>query len=157
MTTSVYPNALDAFTAIVPGGPGVGTPLAGPGASTHSTEHNLLNDAVLALETKVGRTGSTDTSSLDFLARRNVVAKSAAYTALVGDIVLATATAAFTVTLPVAAVGAQVVVKKIDASANAVTVATQGGATIDGASTKVLSTQWAFVKVVSDGTGWFTV
>lgn len=74
----------------------------------------------------------------------------------VGTIRLADATsAAFTVTLPTAAStrGRRYTIKKIDASANAVTVGTAGG-NIDGATTYALSAQWAFVEVYSDGAKW---
>ncbi len=54
----------------------------------------------------------------------NVLTKTAAYTALVGDLILADATAgAFSIALPTTpAVGSLVTVKKVDAGANAVTV-----------------------------------
>jgi len=48
-------------------------------------------------------------------------------------------------------------VKKIDASANAVTVDPAGGETIDGATTKVLSTQYASVTFVSNNANWFII
>lgn len=73
-------------------------------------------------------------------------------------VVLADATAeAVTLTLPAAGdvIGKQVVVKKIDASANAVTIDGSGSETIDGAATKATSTQWASYTLASDGTGWF--
>lgn len=89
----------------------------------------------------------------------DVVSKSANYTATTADgFILATGGASgITVTLPSATQGAQYVVKKIDAGAGAVTVATTSSQTIDGATTKVLSSQWASVRVVSDGTAWFVV
>lgn len=49
-------------------------------------------------------------------------------------------------------------VKKIDASANAVTVTAAVGQTIDGSNTFVLNNQWDTVTVLPDGTGnWVTV
>jgi hypothetical protein len=49
-------------------------------------------------------------------------------------------------------------VKKIDSSANNVTVTAAGTDTIDGAATKVLSTQWQSVDLVSDGAShWYSV
>lgn len=85
-----------------------------------------------------------------------VVAVSAAYTAKSNEVVLATATAAFTVTLPAASAGKSVVVKKVDASANVVTVAPASG-TIDGAGTSTLTAQWQSKEFISDGTNWFVV
>jgi hypothetical protein len=91
----------------------------------------------------------------------NVLTKTAAYTVEEDDdLVLCNATgAAFTVTLPsaVSFEGRQFMVKKIDASANAVTVDGNGAETIDGAATLSLATQWAKVHLVSDGANWQTV
>lgn len=82
----------------------------------------------------------------------NVVSKSSAYTAVNHDYILANATsAAFNVTLPAAVAGGQVSVKKVDASANAVTVV----GTIDNLSSDAISTQWASQDYVSDGTQWY--
>jgi len=86
--------------------------------------------------------------------------KTAAYTLTATDsVILADATsAAFTVTLPSAAgiAGRQYTIKKVDSSANAVTIASAAG-NIDGAATKILSAQWQAVRVVSDGGNWFVV
>ena len=64
---------------------------------------------------------------------------------------------AVTVTLPAASTvtGQTFHVKKIDATANAVTLDGNGAETIDGASTKATTTQWASYSVQSNGTGWF--
>lgn len=61
-----------------------------------------------------------------------------------------------TATLPAAAgaTGRVYVVKKIDSSANIVTVDPNGSETIDGASTKVLSTPWESVTIQSTGSSW---
>jgi hypothetical protein len=45
-------------------------------------------------------------------------------------------------------------VKKIDATANTVTITANGADTIDGAGTAVISTQYTSVTIVSDGTTW---
>ncbi|MFJ7266674.1 hypothetical protein ACIQV3_08390 [Streptomyces sp. NPDC099050] len=49
------------------------------------------------------------------------------------------------------------VVKKVDATANTVTVAAAGVQTIDGAAAKVLTTQWETVTVIPSGGNWLTV
>ena len=86
--------------------------------------------------------------------------KTAAYTLTATDsVILADATAAaFTVTLPSPSgiSGRQYTIKKIDASANAVTIASASG-NIDGAATKILSAQWQAAQMVSDGVNWFVV
>jgi hypothetical protein len=71
---------------------------------------------------------------------------------------------AITVTLPTAAsafdglgAGRIYTVKKVDASANAVTLDGNGAETIDGAATAVLAAQWASVRVQSDGTNWVKI
>ena len=45
-------------------------------------------------------------------------------------------------------------IKKIDGSANAVTITPNGIETIDGAASKVLSTQYEYIEFLSDGTEW---
>lgn len=64
---------------------------------------------------------------------------------------------AFTITLPTAAgrIGQMFFFKKIDASANAITIARSGAETIDGATSQSLSTQYQAITVVSDGTNWY--
>lgn len=67
---------------------------------------------------------------------------------------------AFAVTLPPAnaAAGQMITVKKIDVSANAVTVTRAGTDTIDGATTYVLAAQYKSVTLLSNnGTQWFVI
>lgn len=86
--------------------------------------------------------------------------KTTTYTLTATDsVLLADATStAFTVTLPSAMgiAGRQYTIKKVDSSANAVTIASVVG-NIDGAATKVLLAQWQAVRVVSDGINWYVV
>jgi hypothetical protein len=89
-----------------------------------------------------------------------IATKTAAYTLTTADeTVLADATtAAFAVTLPTA-VGndrKRFTIKRINAGANNVTVATTGGQTVDGDAAGVtLGSQWASVSVISNGAAWF--
>lgn len=89
----------------------------------------------------------------------DVTSVSANYTALPSDsFILATGGAGgITVTLPAAVKGSRYLIKKVDAGAGAVTVATTSSQTIDGATTKVLSAQYASVTVVSDGAAWYVI
>ncbi|MFD5509113.1 hypothetical protein ACFWIB_15230 [Streptomyces sp. NPDC127051] len=48
-------------------------------------------------------------------------------------------------------------IKKTDSSGNTVTIAAAGAETIDGASTKVLSSQWDKATVVPSGGNWYVV
>lgn len=75
-------------------------------------------------------------------------------------LILANATSgAITVTLPAAASseGRVLVVKKTDASGNAVTLDGTGSETIDGATTQALAAQYDALTVVCDGAGWAIV
>lgn len=64
-----------------------------------------------------------------------------------------------TITLPAAVnnVGRIFVIKKIDASANTVTIDGNASETIDGATTQVISTQWASMTIQSNGANWFVL
>ena len=63
---------------------------------------------------------------------------------------------AVTVSLPEAAAlrGKVLVVKKVDSSANAVTIDPAGSETIDGASTVSISTQYHSYVIQSSGSSW---
>lgn len=90
-----------------------------------------------------------------------VVSKTAAYSATVRDqLIKADATGgAFTVTLPTAvgATSKTYTIKRMNAGANAVTVACSGAETIDGSATYSLSSQYASVTVVSDNSNWLVI
>lgn len=64
--------------------------------------------------------------------------------------------AAFTVTLPAANLcrGVMLQFKKVDGTANAVTIAANGAETIDGAGTYGLATQYKHVRLMSNGVSW---
>jgi len=89
----------------------------------------------------------------------DVVAKSANYTATTADsVILGTGgVGGITITLPAAVQGSRYTVKKVDSGAGAVTIATTSSQVIDGATTKVLSAQWSYARVVSDGVAWFVI
>lgn len=84
--------------------------------------------------------------------------KTAAYSVTPYDsqIAVNTAGGAVTITLPNATTCPRrdYTIKRISATANNATVACVGGQTIDGAATYVLSAQWKFVTVCSNGTDW---
>lgn len=87
----------------------------------------------------------------------NIVAQSTAYVASNGDFVIADASSAgFTVTLPAAAAGAKVSVKKVDSSVNSVDVAPPSG-TIDDVATVSIDTQWQSQDFFSDGSTWYRI
>ena len=55
------------------------------------------------------------------------------------------------------AVGALITVKKIDSSANTVTITPDGTETLDGGGGYALTVQWTAVTIVSDGSNWFVI
>lgn len=76
------------------------------------------------------------------------------------DVLLCDATTApFTVTLPDATKngGRKLTIKKVDASANAVTIDGAGSQTIDGATTDSLASQYDSLTMVSDGVEWWLI
>ena len=78
----------------------------------------------------------------------------------INKILLCDATAAnITINLPAANVahGWEYIVKKIDVSANTITLDGSGAETIDGAATLVIGTQWNAVHIHCDGTAWFVL
>lgn len=64
-----------------------------------------------------------------------------------------------TITLPAAVLHTHRIynIKKIDASANAVTIDANAAETIDGAATQTLAVQWNSYTIQSNGTGWFII
>ena len=90
--------------------------------------------------------------------RSRTVATANSTSTISNDITLATAgSAGITLTLPAAASGKVVTVKKVDTGAGNVTLDPPGSVTIDGAATKVLYHQYETMTCVSDGTNWFIV
>lgn len=64
----------------------------------------------------------------------------------------------YTLNIPTAVgcIGRIYIVKKVDATANTVTI-TPAGVNIDGAATKVINTQYAGYAIQSDGANWFII
>jgi len=90
-----------------------------------------------------------------------ITTKNTAYTATASDeTILANVSAgAFAITLPTAvgATGKTYCIKKIDSSANAVTVNTTSAQTIDGATSRLLTNQYDAIQVQGDGSNWFII
>jgi hypothetical protein len=87
------------------------------------------------------------------------VQKTSAYTVTLTDrVIFANAVnAAVIFNLPLAseAEGLKFYFKKIDSSANAMTIRASGGNTIDGAATAATTTQYVAFTLYSNGTNWF--
>jgi hypothetical protein len=90
-----------------------------------------------------------------------IVAKTGAYTLTDDDhtCTCATAGGAFTITLPAASgrTGRVYVIKKTDASANAVTVDGNAAETIDGAATVAMATIYDSIMIQCDGSNWHII
>lgn len=101
---------------------------------------------------------SSDLTANPFAPVYNVVTKTAAATIDPFDMALVNATSgAVTITLPLGHVaGDEVIIKKTDASVNAVTIQGSGSATVDG-GTKTLSSRYEARWLVSDGTNWWEI
>ncbi len=87
----------------------------------------------------------------------SVITKTANYTiSAADDVILGDATAgSITITLPTAVgIVKSFTVKKVDSSANTVTINTTGGQTIDGSASIVISVQNTSKTVVSDNANW---
>lgn len=98
-----------------------------------------------------------DTAVASVSGGQKAVAKSADYTAAVGDFVIGNAaTAGFTVTLPAPQNGALVSVKKVDSSVNGILVM-RSGVQIDDQTSIVVNSQWQSQDFFSDGTKWYRI
>jgi hypothetical protein len=107
------------------------------------TQINALNASVLALANKIRTVTTTPIAALT-----------------TDKTILTDATAAsITINLPAAssAVAQIITVKKIDASANTVTIDPNGAEVIDGATTKIISAQWSSLTFQCNGTAWFVI
>lgn len=91
--------------------------------------------------------------------RMTVVKKTASYTATFSDelILVDTTGGNVTITLPSSTriSGKVYRIKRLTGGVNTLTVQGSGGATIDGAASISLPTQWDARNLVTDGTGWF--
>lgn len=90
-----------------------------------------------------------------------ITTKTADYTATIDDytILCNASTGIITITLPTAVgIGGRIyVIKKIDSSANAITIDGNGSETIDGAATQVLSAVFESMTIQSNGTAWYII
>lgn len=142
-------------------------PIANGGTALTTTPTNgqllIGNGTNYTLATLTQGTGIsvTNASGAITIANSNTLfwsSKTAAYTITSSDFIVfaSAASGAYSVTLPTAvgASGKNYIIKKIDNSANVVTVATTSSQTIDGQPNYLLSLQWNGVNVVSDGVNW---
>ena len=109
---------------------------------------------------KVGIGTATPVTDLDIEGgfAGNLVNKTGAYTATSSDHVITCdgTSGAFTVTLPaLSGLGGFILyIKKIDSSANAITVDGNGAENIDGSATKSISTQYQSITIIAGSSEW---
>jgi hypothetical protein len=147
----------------------------GTGASLVTTASGVvrMNSTGTALENSLFQIGQSvlTTSDVTFSVLRGRLVATGMFTAQSTKTTTATltqtdhtiwadaTTAGFTITLPSAAGSPAIeyVIKKIDSTANVVTIATTSSQTIDGLTTRTLTTQYQTIKVQNNGANWFII
>lgn len=114
-------------------------------------------DLKIALEDFVARVG--DNFNYLYKPQVSTIISNTTLTDLDSIVLVDATSGAKTITLPDAATatGKQLNIKKIDASANAVTITPAGSQKIDGSSSYSLATQNKYACVVSDGSNWHVI
>ena len=74
-----------------------------------------------------------------------------------GPILVDASSGPITVTLPALIATDRVMIKKIDASANGVTIIPPGSELIDGQASQLIATTYVALHLVNNGTNWFIV
>lgn len=120
-----------------------------------------MNDAIREVKTCLKTGFDVEHNLTTGLHHFAVANKTANYTATSTDheIRCDASGGAFTITLPSTSgtnidTGKRYIVKKVDSSSNAVTIATTSSQTIDGVTTKSLSSQYQTLEVQNNGTNW---
>lgn len=145
----------------------LGKHLTSETANPLTTKGDLAGYSTATTRIPIGANGqslyvdSTQANGLKW-AYLNVVTNSSTTYAVTtaNDIILNNATsAAITNTLPTAVgiSGKVFYIKKIDSSGNTVTINTTSSQTIDGVTSKIMSTQYNSLTVVSDGSNWYLI
>lgn len=148
---------------------GTGRHVFRPGSNTvtaFSVQNAAASNTIFNVDTtnsRVGILNAAPTSTLQVAGSFSlpISTKTANYTIVGTDhTILCDATSgSITITLPAVSTisGRMYVIKKIDATANTVTIDGNSSETIDGATTLVLTTQWETKTIQSNGSAWFVV
>lgn len=162
-TDAVRMDQIDAASLLAVILPALAGEVLALSGGTMSGTLDMGNNLITNLAPAVDAGGATNKAQLDasVAASRLLTVRTVTGSALIvgtDDVIEANATtASFTLTLPSAAANPGKVfhVKKIDVTANTVTIDGDTTDTIDGALTLVLRAQWQSTRFVSDGVGWF--
>lgn len=150
-------NTLNHLYALQDGTNTSNTTGTAPANSVKLGTATTLAGAVTAVDTSTG-SGRQTRPTFTGVITRNIQSKSANYTVVNTDsVLLGDATGgAFTFTLPTVSGNSGLVLdlKKIDSSANAITVDGSGAETIDGAATFSLTVQWQNLTIIAQSSGW---
>lgn len=125
--------------------------------TVYASASALLSTATGSASQTLTSNGSGSPPTYQFPA---VTAQTTTYAVLTTDSTILASGSAFTITLPTAigVTGKQYTIKKTDASlSNQITIATTSSQTIDGVTTRKVSTQFEQFTVVSDGANWNVV
>lgn len=125
------------------------------GEADETSSSNVKDKHVSNIQLKTLYDSASDSDN-----RFTVISTSTAITAGTSQIILADASSgAITITLPAISASdkRRYVIKKIDATSNAVTIDADGAETIDGSLTLSISNLYDAVCIVPFGTGWFIV
>ncbi len=129
----------------------------GTGGLSGSTTNIAIGSNVSGATSTTALNGVTTAAGI----RQALATKTANYTLTTLDYtVLGNATtASFSLTLPtsVGATGQVYIIKKVDSTANTVTILTTSSQTIDGSTSKVLSYQYDGFQLQSDGANWIII
>ena len=161
-------NNVDAAAAIAFSKLQAGTALSVLGRSANSngavdsivaaTDGHVLRRSGTAVGFGTIVAGGIADGSITEAKRLRTVAAVSTTSTLSSDINLCSASsAAITVTLPAVSSGRIIRIKKTDSSGNTVTIQRGGTSTIDGATTKILYSQYESMTLACDGTNWFIV
>lgn len=126
-----------------------------PDAVVHVSDTQPVNPTEGMLWFNTSRAGSPNVGRLSHVTTTTDITLTAS-----NEVVYCDATSgAITVTLPAAASnsGRRYYIKKIDVSANAVTIDGNGSETIDETTTKVLASQYDSATIHTDGTEWWVL
>jgi hypothetical protein len=141
----------------------IDTPNSGSNAVTfnNAADNNLSGVTITGLAGGgVDFSNSGSANARNKLNRLSYVSKTTTYSSLGEDVIFADPTGgAFTITLSTADMlkGRSITIKNSSASANTITIDTQGAELIDGAASVAISVAYGVTELITDGTNWYSI